>query len=81
MFQAIQFLEENGKNYGIRHTKRLNVIGPFHSEAMRPAVEPLRTALKYCNLEAPKVRVYSGVNAERYYTPRDIISMLPKQVI
>lgn len=47
---------------------------------MRPAVEPFRQALKYCTLHTPKVPVYNTIKCEKYNSPREIISMLPKQV-
>jgi [acyl-carrier-protein] S-malonyltransferase len=49
----------------------LDVAGPFHSEAMEPALEPLREALDEAEFRAPRFPVYSCATAAPFSDPRE----------
>lgn len=78
--QALCYIERNARELGIRRTKRLNVAGAFHSEAVFAAVMPVRQALRLCDVTDPKIRVMSGVDGKHYRDARHIQSQLPRQV-
>lgn len=58
----------------------LPVNGPFHTDAMGPAVETLTDALVYTTVRAPKIPVVSGVTAEPYRSPGEIRKLLLEQL-
>ena len=60
--QALDFIEHNKNDFGIRRTKRLPVSGAFHTDLMKPAVQLFKEALKDVTVERPRVPVYSNVD-------------------
>ena len=58
--QALDFIEHNKSDFGIRRTKRLPVSGAFHTDLMKPAVQIFREALKDVAVERPRVPVFSN---------------------
>ena len=79
--QALQFIEENKSDFGIKRVKRLPVSGAFHTELMQDAVQPLREALSLAKLNPPRISVYSNTLGEEYKTCMQISNTLPKQVV
>jgi len=65
--EAIESAVGKAKAHGIRAIK-LPVAGAFHTEAMRPAVEPYREALEHVTIEIPTAPVYSSATAEPFPT-------------
>ncbi len=65
--EAIDQTVRGAKERGVRAIK-LAVRGAFHTEAMRPAVEPYREALEQVAIETPAVPVYSSATAEPFAT-------------
>jgi [acyl-carrier-protein] S-malonyltransferase len=65
---------------GIR-TVRLAVAGAFHTALMRPADEKLAEALAGVTLTAPRVPVWSNVDAQPHTDPTEIRALLVKQVL
>ena len=57
---ALQFIEENRKDFNIRRTARLPVSGAFHTSLMEPALEPFKTALLNTRVRDPRVPIYSN---------------------
>ncbi len=65
---------------GIR-TVRLAVAGAFHTKLMKPADEKLATALAGVALNAPRVPVWSNVDARTHTDPAEIRGLLVQQVL
>ncbi|AMV29343.1 Malonyl CoA-acyl carrier protein transacylase [Gemmata sp. SH-PL17] len=65
---------------GIR-TVRLAVAGAFHTKLMKPADEKLATALTGVVLNAPRVPVWSNVDARTHTDPAEIRGLLVQQVL
>ncbi|KAJ8931207.1 hypothetical protein NQ314_015904 [Rhamnusium bicolor] len=78
---ALQFLENNWKEFNLRKIKRLPVSGAFHSDLMAPAVEPFRKALNKSEISEPVISVYSNVDGKRYRDVEHIRRQLPKQIV
>lgn len=72
-----QLCQEKG---GIRAT-RLAVAGAFHTELMKPADEQLAAALAGIPLVAPRIPVWSNVDARPHTEPDLIRELLIKQVL
>jgi [acyl-carrier-protein] S-malonyltransferase len=58
----------------------LGVTGPFHTEAMKPATEPLTHSLVYTRVRTPRVPVISNVTALPYRAPGEIRRLLVEQL-
>lgn len=78
--KALEFIEHNYKDFGIRRLKRLAVSGAFHTELMKSASEDLTKALAKIKLKEPKIKVYSNVTATAYKDVSEIRSLLAKHV-
>lgn len=65
---------------GIRAT-RLAVAGAFHTALMKPADEKLAAALSGITLTAPRVPVWSNVDAKPHTDPAEVRDLLVKQVV
>ena len=72
-----QICQERG---GIRAT-RLAVAGAFHTDIMKPADEKLAAALAQVEIHAPRIPVWSNVDAKPHSEPADIRDLLIKQVV
>lgn len=79
--EALQYLEENYKKFGIGSIKRIKNAPACHSSLMEPAVEPFRTALQHIHIADPLIRVYSNVHGKAYMSAQHILKLLPKQLI
>jgi [acyl-carrier-protein] S-malonyltransferase len=75
--QLEQLCQERG---GIR-TARLAVAGAFHTTLMKPADEKLAAALAAATVSAPRIPVWSNVDAKPHTDPAEIKSLLVKQVL
>jgi [acyl-carrier-protein] S-malonyltransferase len=60
---------------------RLAVAGAFHTALMRPADEALARALSGVTLRAPKVPVWSNVDARPHADPEEARALLVRQVV
>jgi [acyl-carrier-protein] S-malonyltransferase len=65
---------------GIR-TVRLAVAGAFHTDLMKPADSALDAALAGVSLHAPRVPVWSNVDAAPHTEPAEIKGLLVRQVL
>lgn len=70
--KALEFIEQNGKDFGIRKMKRLAVSGAFHTNLMKPAAAELKKALAKTVIKEPKIPVYSNVDAKIHKDPESI---------
>lgn len=78
--EALDFIEHNKNDFGIRRTKRLPVSGAFHTDLMRPAVLLFKEALKDVTFERPRVPVFSNHDRQVYAEAEDVKKYLPKQI-
>ncbi|XP_046391347.1 probable malonyl-CoA-acyl carrier protein transacylase, mitochondrial [Ischnura elegans] len=78
--QALQYIEENARALKLKRVKRLPVSGAFHTELMRPAVEPFQVALRKAKVSDPIISVHSNVDGKRYKNAKHILMQLPKQI-
>ncbi len=74
-------LERLGPEMGATKVVRLQVAGAFHTPIMQPAVAPLQAALAAASLRAPRLPVYSNVDAVPHGTPDAIRTQLARQVV
>jgi [acyl-carrier-protein] S-malonyltransferase len=65
---------------GLR-TVRLAVAGAFHTDLMKPADERLAEALAGVELKAPRIPVWSNVDAKPHTDPAEIKPLLVRQVL
>ena len=77
---ALDAVEANAKEHGVRRAMRLTVAGGFHSECMRPASERLTAALADVEITAPKTLFLSNVNGGPVSDPAIIRAQLAQQV-
>ncbi|MCI0684388.1 MAG: ACP S-malonyltransferase [Gemmataceae bacterium] len=66
---------------GAMKTIRLAVAGAFHTEIMKPADETLAAALAQCRMQAPRLAVWSNVDARPHTDPEEIRGLLVRQVL
>lgn len=78
---AIERLEQIGQERGGIRTVRLSVAGAFHTDIMRPADEKLAATLSSVEMKAPRVPVWSNVDARPHTDPAEIKTLLVKQVL
>ena len=77
---ALEVVEKEAKEHGVRRTRRLVVAGGFHSECMRPAADRLAAALESVEIATPEVPFVSNVNGGPTSDPAQIKSQLAAQV-
>jgi [acyl-carrier-protein] S-malonyltransferase len=62
-------------------TIRLTVAGAFHTPLMRPADDALAAVLESVDIRAPRVPVWSNVDAQPHTDPAEIRRLLVRQVL
>ncbi len=80
VLQALDFIEETQKDFGIRRVKRLPVSGAFHTNLMKSAKQPLQTALERIDLQPPIIYVHSNVTTRRHNAVDEMRKNLVEQV-
>jgi [acyl-carrier-protein] S-malonyltransferase len=78
---AVERLEQLCVDKGGIRTVRLAVAGAFHTPLMKPADEALARALEGVPLAAPRVPVWSNVDARPHTDPAEIRALLVRQVV
>ncbi|XP_050538426.1 probable malonyl-CoA-acyl carrier protein transacylase, mitochondrial isoform X2 [Daktulosphaira vitifoliae] len=78
--EALKYLEFNLKEFNLRKMQRLNVSGAFHTELMKPAVEPFLMAIRKMNINEPMIAVHSNIDGKHYKNSNHIVRNLPKQI-
>ena len=78
--QALDFIEHNMRDFGIRKCKRLAVQGAFHTELMQPAYSVFNEALASMTIRNPRIDVYSNCSGKPYEGAGEIAKLLPKQL-
>lgn len=76
----MDFIEQNTKEFGLKQVRRLPVSGAFHTELMKPALEPFKIALRKSNLNEPLIAVHSNYDGKHYRDVNHIVRQLPKQM-
>jgi [acyl-carrier-protein] S-malonyltransferase len=74
-------VERLGPGAGAIKTVRLAVAGAFHTDIMKPADQQLAAALAAVELRAPRIPVWSNVDAQPHTSPDEIRALLPRQVV
>lgn len=78
---AVAEVERRAPEAGAMKTIRLAVAGAFHTALMKPADEQLAQALAQSALNAPRLAVWSNVDAQPHTDPAEIRGLLVKQVL
>jgi len=78
--EALDFVKNNLADFKLRRVKRLPVSGAFHTSLMKPALEPMRAAMKLIKIKDPMICVHSNLNGQPYHNARHILANLPKQM-
>lgn len=74
-------VERLAPDMGAMKTIRLAVAGAFHTDIMKPADEKLKAALAAVQMQAPKIPVWSNVDAQPHTDPQEIRQLLVRQVL
>lgn len=78
--EALLYLKENVKKFGLIKVRKARLPGGHHSKLMNPVVQPFTEALKSLEIKNPIIYVHSNVDGQRYYNAKDVLEKLPKQV-
>jgi [acyl-carrier-protein] S-malonyltransferase len=78
--QACDAVEKLADSAGGRAI-RLAVAGAFHTDLMKPADEKLAAALAGVAMSAPRIPVWSNVDAQPHTDPAEIRALLVRQVL
>jgi [acyl-carrier-protein] S-malonyltransferase len=78
---ACDELERLAPEFGAMKTIRLAVAGAFHTNIMKPADERLAAPLAATEVRAPRIPVWSNVDARPHRDPTEIRSLLVRQVL
>lgn len=78
---AIERVEQIAVQRGGIRTTRLAVAGAFHTAFMQPAVAPLAKVLAATPIHAPRLPVWSNVDAAPHTDPAEIRALLERQVV
>jgi [acyl-carrier-protein] S-malonyltransferase len=78
---ACEAVERRAPEMGAMKTIRLAVAGAFHTDIMKPADQELAAVLAGVDLRAPRVPVWSNVDAQPHTDPAEIRGLLTRQVL
>ena len=78
---ALEHVEKIAAELGAMKVMKLAVAGAFHSPLMKPADEQLASFLAQTEIAAPRLPVYSNVDATPHNAPDDIRATLVSQVL
>jgi [acyl-carrier-protein] S-malonyltransferase len=78
---ALEHIDSIATELGAMKVVPLKVAGGFHSELMKPADDQLAKVLGQTSVAAPRVPVYSNVDATPHDNPEDIRRTLVAQVL
>jgi [acyl-carrier-protein] S-malonyltransferase len=74
----LEWLDEHGKDLGVRRSVRLKVAGAFHSSFMEPAARQLANAFDTLEFSQTRFPIWSNVSAKPHMN--DIDSALVDQI-
>lgn len=79
--EALQFLQQYGREWGIKRTKRLPVSGAFHTQLMHPDFfSKFHKQLDKTPMEEPSLPIHSNVDGKQYHTVSQIKNHLRRQI-
>ncbi len=78
---ALDHVEPIAQELGAMKVIRLTVAGAFHTPLMKPADEQLAEVLARVDVRAPRIPVYSNVDASTHDDPNEIREILVTQVL
>ncbi len=78
---ALEHVEPIAMELGAMKCIRLAVAGAFHTPLMKPADEQLAEVLARVDVRAPRIPVYSNVDASPHADPDEIRTILVTQVL
>lgn len=78
--EALQYIEKNSFELGLRRVKRLPLSGAFHTTLMTPAVEPFKKALDNIEMNDLRIQVFSNVKGKPYNSTKEVKKLLVKQL-
>ena len=78
---AMEAVEPVAQELGAMKVVRLAVAGAFHTPLMKPADEQLAEVLSRVEVRAPRIPVYSNVDAAPHEDPEEIRRILVTQVL
>jgi [acyl-carrier-protein] S-malonyltransferase len=81
LWKALEHVEAIAAELGAMKVVSLKVAGAFHSELMKPADDQLAAVLAETPIVAPRIPVYSNVDAAPHADPDDIRRTLVAQVL
>ena len=64
--EALDYIEKNSRDLGLKNVHRLQVSGAFHTPLMEPAIKSFNKALSSIPIEEPNTKVYSNYCADPY---------------
>ncbi len=79
--EALEHVEPIAQELGAMRVVRLTVAGAFHTPLMKPADEQLAEVLAGVDVRAPRIPVYSNVDASPHDDPKEIREILVTQVL
>ncbi|CAH8486164.1 unnamed protein product [Schistosoma turkestanicum] len=80
--EAIDFIEDNGSQFGIRRTKRLSVNGAFHTPLMSSARKVIANSLdRMEDFQEPSIPVISALDVLPYRSTTNIKRKLAMQIV
>jgi [acyl-carrier-protein] S-malonyltransferase len=78
---ACEEIERLAPDMGAMKTIRLAVAGAFHTALMKPADQQLAVVLETVDIRAPRIPVWSNVDAQPHSDPKEIRCLLTQQVL
>lgn len=79
--KALDFLEENAKEFGARRAVRLSVSGPFHSSLMKDAADEFSRVVSRTRFKLPCIPVISNYDASPHEDTAELRENLVRQLI
>ncbi|CAC5426618.1 fabD [Mytilus coruscus] len=79
--EALDFIEKNKKDFGIRSCKRIAVSGAFHTPLMDSARKPVSNALRRIEIHRPKFPILSNVTSNRLQNNANFHKTIVNQLV
>ena len=80
LFQALDFIKENHRDFGIARCRRLSVSGAFHTQLMASAKKEYLSLLREIDISKPVIPVFANVTSHRFHNPDQMRKLLVDQL-
>jgi len=80
VLQALEFIDKNRYEFGIKKVDHLPVPGAFHSRLMHSTVSTITRAVAAADLREPIIPVHCNVTSHRYHNVDSIRQQLVNQL-